>query len=79
MGIGGERLHRHSPAMTRALCPLYYVEVDGQAVTKQQTASSCMRQFDRKFTGQTEVTAFLVQVDPNAGAEVCRTRIYAEA
>ncbi len=79
MNTGAESSATTPTAMTRALCPLYYVEVDGQAVTNQQTASSCMRQFDRKFTGQTEVTAFLVQVDPNAGAEVCRTRIYAEA
>jgi hypothetical protein len=66
-------------AMTRALCPLYYVEVDGQAVTKHQTASSCMRQFDRKFAGQTQVMAFLVQIDPNTDKEVCRTRVFAEA
>ena len=79
MCIEAERLHHSTPAMTRALCPLYYVEVDGQAVTNHQSGASCMRQFDRKFTGRPDVTAFLVQVEPNAGTEVCRTRIYAEA
>ncbi len=69
----------HRPVMARALCPLYYVEVDGKAATKQQTASSCMRQFDRKFTGHTGIMAFLVQVDPNTDKEVCRTRIYTES
>jgi hypothetical protein len=76
MCIGGESFHHHHATMTRALCPLYFLEIDGIAASKIQSGAACMRELDRKYFGQAQISAFLVQVDPNTNSEVNKMRVF---
>lgn len=72
MRYTSEVRHPTPLTMARALSPLYYIEVNGLAASKDQSGAACQRQAARGVEQRPDAVVYIVQVDPNTGREVGR-------